>query len=192
VKPFIVYVIGATNAGKSTLMDAVKNDVTQGTVEVGKMMRAKYPPEHFAGQSNPAHTAVEAWQMYLDGIAQAEAAGKQAVWVDGQPRDMAQLAKVTATSDPRLFVHLWAPAEIREERARTRDAQDPAKLALSLTRLNGDLPALYNILTTLLLLDEPVLNVRSFQGFDPAHLVQSVRGHAAQARAKAMRGGSRP
>jgi predicted kinase len=187
MKPVIVYVIGATNAGKSTLMDAVRQDTTQGTIEVGKLMRAKYPPEHFAGQSNPAHTAAEAWQMYLDGLAAAEAAGKQAVWCDGQPRDMKQLLEVTSASTQRIFVHLWAPAEIREERARARDAADPAKLALSLERLNGDLPALYNILTTLLLLDEIVVNVRSYQGFDAPQLVQAVRTMAAQLRAKEMR-----
>jgi hypothetical protein len=175
--PILIYVIGATNAGKSTLMDAVRQDVTMGTIEVGKMMRAKYPPEHFAGQSNPKHTANEAWQMYLDGIAAQQ--DKTAIWCDGQPRDMVQLDAILCQSKvthPRFFVHLWCLTSVRERRAEKRDGQDPAKLALSMGRMQGDLPSLYEIISRLLLMDENLLTVgTSIPGYDPVQLVSMMR-----------------
>lgn len=172
--PTIVYVVGPTNAGKTHLMNAVHECPDMGTIEVGRMMRAKYPPEHFKGQNNPAHTAVEAWQMYLDGVAAQQ--DKAAIWCDGQPRDQKQMEAVLEEKNPRIFVHLWAPVAIREARARARDEHDPAKLALSLTRLNGDTPSSYDIITQLTLRDELVVNVRTdVPSYKPTNLIIAVR-----------------
>ena len=143
----LVFVIGPTNAGKTTLMDAGRKNPYVGLVEVGKMMRQKYPPEHFKGQANPKHTAVEAWQMFLDGIAAAEAANREIVLVDGQPRDDEQCTASMLMRQPKAYVNLWASVETREARAKARDGADPAKLALSMARLHGDLPKLYDVMS---------------------------------------------
>lgn len=183
----LIFVIGATNAGKSTLISAAK-EVGCGTVEVGKMMRAKYPPEYFQGQAAPTKTQGEAMQMMMDGIEQVRAQGpgmcldcqgkgylsgfgtttgllcqcrcsgtgvavRHLCFIDGQPRAMEQFRVCIALRDqgyPIAFCHLWAPLADREARARQRDSSDPAKLALSLSRLQGDMPVLYDITAELM------------------------------------------
>jgi hypothetical protein len=154
----LIFVIGATNAGKSTLIEAAKH-LGHGTVEVGKAMRAKHPPEYFQGSAAPEHTEIEAWQCLLDGIAASNLAhsikyapfgGERRAFcfIDGQPRSLKQYHKVRRDFPyyQTTFVHLWAPNTEREIRARNRDKGDPAKLALSLARLNGDIPVLYDML----------------------------------------------
>lgn len=147
--PYLVYVIGPTNAGKSTLLNYAATQPDVGLVEVGKMMRAKYPPEHFKGQSNPAHTAAEAWQMYLDGVHAHTVDPKLLVLIDGQPRDREQTSKILGERRPRLFLHLWAPEDVRRARAELRDAGHPGKLELSLQRMTNDPPQLYDVLSRL-------------------------------------------
>jgi hypothetical protein len=147
----LIFVIGATNAGKSTLLDSVRSYPGIGLVEVGKMMRAKYPPEHFAGQASPTHTAAEAWMMFGSRVIECAADGCRVAFVDGQPRDMTQCESILALPNPKLFLHLWAPIHVREERARKRDS-DPTvpdaenqKLQLALKRVIGDIPKLYDV-----------------------------------------------
>ncbi len=147
----LIFVIGATNAGKSTLLDTVRSYAGVGMIEVGKMFRAKYPPEHFKGHANPAHTQVEAWQMFLDSRKAWAEKGARVAFVDGQPRDLEQCKMALALPNPKRFIHLWAPISVREERARKRD-HDPVvpeaeneKLKLSLARVTGDLPKLYDV-----------------------------------------------
>lgn len=147
---FLLYLLGCTNAGKTTFIDAAPAD--WGRVEVGKQMRAKYPPSHFAGQSNPAHTALEAWAMYEDGIAAAERNGATIILIDGQPRDARQceaILKDDRHSGRRMFLHLWAPPGVLAMRARARDGGDSEKMALTTARLVNDIPPIYNILCRL-------------------------------------------
>ena len=161
----LIFVIGPTNAGKSTLIEAAKH-LGHGTVEVGKAMRKKHPPEYFAGQAAPDHTEIEAWQCMLDEMEIARmgcdplteqgavahlsgrAVGKQFCFIDGQPRSLKQYHKVRRDFPhyQTTFLHLWAPNTEREIRAMNRDKGDPARLKLSLARLNGDIPVLYDML----------------------------------------------
>ena len=159
----LIFVMGATNVGKSTIMDTVRSYPTLGTIEVGKLMRAKYPPEHFQGQGAPAHTQVEAWKMLTDGIADHAGARiiidrdevrREVIFVDGQPRNQEQTKWALALPNPKLFLHLWAPPEVREARARNRDKDDPAKLELSLKRLIDDPRVLFDCLTMIKLNSE--------------------------------------
>ena len=150
----LIFVMGATNVGKTTFMDLCRGYPRQvGLVEVGKLMRAKYPPEHFKGSGAPAHTQVEAWQMMTDGIA-AHAAGTDphvpsvgVVVIDGQPRNVEQTQWALAMPNPKVFLHLWCPPDVRQDRAQKRDAADPAKLELSMRRMIDDPRVLYDCLT---------------------------------------------
>lgn len=172
----LIFVIGATNAGKSTLIEAAKH-LGHGTVEVGKAMRAKHPPEYFKGSGAPEHTEIEAWQCMLDEMLLADqvrlpdgsgwqplpdgswvnhvtgafrfgAGAPRFCFIDGQPRSLRQFHRVRRDFPhyQTTFLHLWAPNTEREIRARNRDRFDAAKLELSLSRLNGDLPVLYDII----------------------------------------------
>ena len=147
----MAYIIGPTNSGKSTLLEAIALDQpTWGRIEIGKAMRAKYPPSHFQGQCNPAHTAVEAWEMFTAARNKYRGDMCPVVVVDGQPRDMTQCHDILEENVPaftRLFVHLYAPPDVLANRACTRDGGNPEKLRLSSARLTTDIPHLYNIIS---------------------------------------------
>jgi len=147
----IVHVIGVTCSGKSTLMDVARNRPLWGTVEVGKLMRAKYPPEYFAGQCNPTHTADEAWRMYLDGLEKNRKRGTVCCFVDGQPRDQSQFDEILQDKvDTHHFLHLWAPKGLLLLRSTERDGADEERLKLSSARIDNDVPALYMLLSQVL------------------------------------------
>lgn len=151
MKQHILFVIGITNSGKSTFLERMKrlrHDQVN-LVEVGKQMRAKYPPEYFQGQGAPEHTAKEAWAMMVEGVA----AGKgKFTLVDGQPRDIDQMEAIYAgyVNRPEYecrFLHLTAPYTILAKRANFRDGADPARYELTMERLKTDARSLYFILS---------------------------------------------
>jgi dephospho-CoA kinase len=197
----LVCCIGPTNAGKSTFIDAVKTAISSdgfqavdangvphlrrfATVEVGKLLRAKYGADYFKGQAAPDHTEKEAWKLCEDAVDEALHAGCSHVFIDGQPRRISQMEKMETLAGrllgpmrdldyPNLeFLHIYAPTEVRDARMVARDGDDPAKLALSKARLAGDIPALYDILSlisshrhTLYTLDTSLLSSGGYTGF---------------------------
>lgn len=172
--PILVCFIGPTNAGKTSLFDTVHAMKVKcvHTIEVGKFMRAKYPASYFKGQSNPKHTAEEAWNMFTDGLAKAhEDPECLLVFADGQPRDIQQFNDITRMQLQKIIVHLWAPEEERRRRAVERDGSDPKKLALSLARMIGDVPSLYDILSRAL---NHGYDVRSYDTSHPRYSASEV------------------
>lgn len=143
----LVFLMGATCAGKSTLIETVRPLPNFGVVEVGKALRKKYGEDYFKGQAAPEHTEREAWTIMLDGI--HDNLHKDFVLIDGQPRSVKQAYASMQLPHQKMYVHLWAPDAIRVSRSYKRDYLDEAKLRLSQARITGDLPALYNILTIL-------------------------------------------
>ena len=185
--PLMVYVIGPTNAGKTTLLDLCALQQTICTVEVGKMMRAKYPPSYFQGQSNPKHTADEAWQMYLDGVQRGiDSTECRLILCDGQPRDVKQTEDCIADKRfYKIYVHLWAPDAIREARADARDFDSPEALALSKARLVNDIPSNYGVLVRLLNAKETVWSYdTSSTTYSPRLLLDTLMSHAYHHRRK--------
>jgi hypothetical protein len=143
----IIFLMGATCAGKSTLIEHVRDLPDYGVVEVGKALRKKYGEDYFKGQAAPDHTEQEAWNIMLEGI--DINADKPFTLIDGQPRTEKQAYKSMHLPWRKLYVHLWAPNLVRCARSYQRDHADEAKLRLSQNRITGDLPALYNVLTIL-------------------------------------------
>lgn len=144
----IVFVMGPTCSGKSTFLRAASDFFEPGQlglVEVGKMMRAKYPPEHFQGQAAPKHTAGEAWQMCVDAITAHQVEGKRLILVDGQPRDRDQTINACAMYPKAKFLWLSAPLELRQTRALlTRDPDEYE--ALTKPRLTNDMIGHYDVM----------------------------------------------
>lgn len=151
----LVFVIGPTNAGKSSLL-AAAGRLGHTCIEVGKALRAKYmdpasphyAPDYFKGEAAPQHTALEAWTLMVNGIAAAPA--DRLIFVDGQPRDIQQCDEITEkyVLNPAyqvLFYNVYAPRDVRLARARARDT-DPDRLKLSMDRMDGDIPKLYEVL----------------------------------------------
>lgn len=145
-----IFLMGATNSGKTTIIRALEKDHRFGTVMVGKMLREKYGESYFDGQAAPEKTELEAVGMLAEGIGIARRDGKPYVIVDGQPRSLYQARLINSLVGTRaLYVHLWVPREVRETRARQRDAGHPDRLKLSLERLDGDIGPLFEVLNYL-------------------------------------------
>lgn len=176
----LIFVMGVTNTGKSTIMETMRGYEYAGVglVEVGKMMRAKYPPDYFKGQGAPQHTQTEAWKMMTDGIAAHADAGRKVVLIDGQPRNWEQMEWALAMPNPKTFLHLWAPPQTRLERAHKRDATDLEKLKLTLARLQDDVIKLYDIISFLHLRGERVeaIDTTSRQ-YAPFPVLKSIVNH---------------
>ena len=156
MRPALVFFIGPTNAGKTSILDAIRerDNPVVAFVEVGKLLRAKYldpnsayyNPDFFKGKAAPEHTEAEAYRLMVDGITASEVSGKRAVFIDGQPRSLGQLSSIMADyiDYPCQVIHVFCPRGERERRARLRDT-DSAKLALSLARMDGDVLDVYEI-----------------------------------------------
>lgn len=153
--PDLYFIMGPTCAGKSTFLHLARNVLGDKVelIEVGKMLRAKYPPEHFAGQNNPKHCAEEAWKLCEQGVLHARDRGKTIILVDGQPRDIPQVdlcfSQFPESEFNRHFVLIDCPIEEREARAREhRSGADLETLAIP--RLTNDMIAYYSVLVRLL------------------------------------------
>jgi hypothetical protein len=85
-------------------------------------------------------TEAEVMQILHQGILAGHTARKSVILVDGQPRNLSQLAYFRQTWTPSYvrYISLWASREVRETRARARDA-DPVALKLSLDRMDSEL-----------------------------------------------------
>jgi len=175
----LLHLLGCTGAGKTTILDALGTETAVGTVAVGRMFRAKYPPEYFQGQAAPKHTQDEALQMYQEGVQAEIAAGKSLVLIDGQPRDFSQVAAITSmwpTHAVRyLLVH--ATQEVRE--ARLRESRSGSNLELALNRLEGDYKGLHEVTTELLLAGKKIEVVDTGSlGFDVGALAKRLQSLA--------------
>lgn len=151
----LLFMMGPTCAGKSTLLANAHTRLPKniGLVEVGKELRAKYPPDYFAGQNNPTHTAAEAWDLCVKGVERECAAGKTHILIDGQPRDVAQVHRCLDQfpRNPKRFILLHASLAKRKERAMKHRSDDPKNLELAMQRLTNDMISYYDVIATLLL-----------------------------------------
>lgn len=159
---YIVPIMGTTCAGKSTLINKARarNNPKIGLVEIGKILRAKYPPEFFKGQAAPAHTQEEAWNLCFDAVNKHLEVGCELILIDGQPRDLRQLATMMKDPWPGLYqvwyVLLHASMEERERRARQDRADTQGNLDLALARIKNDMVNYYDILVHLHFYDKPL------------------------------------
>jgi hypothetical protein len=174
----LLFVTGATNAGKSTFlakMASARRDAV-GLVEVGKALRKKYGDAYFQGQAAPKHTAAEAWQLMVEGIDFLRATGRQVILIDGQPRDIEQADMIynEYAADPSYdveVVNLYCPTWVRRLRAERRDGGDAEKLKLSMARMEGDLPRLYEVLSVVM---QHGLNVLTFDTSLPSYDLDEI------------------
>lgn len=160
----IVPVMGPTCAGKSTFLDLFrrKNDPRIGLVEVGKALRLKYGADYFKGQAAPAHTQEEATSMCQSLIDQYLREQRYLILVDGQPRHMDQVALFSEhyNQHPRAavwYVWLHASREVRTQRAQA--SRTGASLDLALSRLDGDIVSMYDVLMHILTLPNKMISL---------------------------------
>ena len=173
-----IFVMGPTCAGKSTFLNAAVDEFGSkvGLVQVGKILRERYSPEHFAGQAGPEHTEQEAWSIFEEEYQRLEAQGCRVILVDGMPRNRSQVHKCLSyfnafTDD--LFLLLDAPKDIREHRAReSRSGSDLHDLTLP--RLTNDMIACYEVIAELVsycpVTDIVGLDTSNTDGLEPREL----------------------
>jgi energy-coupling factor transporter ATP-binding protein EcfA2 len=155
MRPNLIFVMGPTCSGKSTLLQiASQMSPSVGLVEVGKMLRAKYPPSHFAGQCNPAHTAGEAWDLCRSEVDRLTEGRKGIILVDGQPRDRHHVEKIYEHFVRKgkykvRFILVDAELAERERRARaSRSGEDLETLAIP--RLTNDMISNYTVMVEII------------------------------------------
>lgn len=154
-EPFLFCVMGMTCAGKSTLFDYFSDKISKGIlnfglIEVGKEMRKRYPPEHFQGQSNPKHTAQEAWQIFLGQYAEHKQSGKKIILCDGQPRDIDQTHAMVTDFPNAHYIMLDVPHNLRRARAVQRfPIEQKENHDLTMKRLYNDYRGGFEVLLTL-------------------------------------------
>lgn len=179
----IWFIMGPTCSGKSTFLrtaEAYFKPGDLGLVEVGKMMRAKYPPEYFKGQAAPSHTAREAWEMCSTKIDEHRTAGKRIVLVDGQPRDGHQALKASVLYPNARY--LWLSASLEVRRARGESTRDPEEFkTLTEPRLTNDMIQHYETMWSLVMMDKAdrivAVPTANPDGKDPAELFGTVLGY---------------
>lgn len=152
---FLCFVLGATCVGKSTFLNKIKDWLGDQChlIEVGKALRAKYPPEYFEGQGSPAKTQAEAIKLVRQGISAGEEAGVRLIIVDGQPRDLEQSdvlqsPEICHPQRHRFAIELVCPRKERIARAHGRDI-DGAKLQLALERMDADVWKLHEVVLSI-------------------------------------------
>jgi hypothetical protein len=144
-------ILGITNAGKTTLMEYIEqNCPTFGTIQIGKEMRKRHPPEYFGGLAAMPHTEKEVWEIFDDQLKAAEDSGKRCVVIDGQPRLASQVTEVEERLWNIRYIQIVAPHEVLMERAQKR-AKDAANLELSMKRLVNDYQQLYYVIAEIML-----------------------------------------
>lgn len=168
--PQIVHLMGPTGAGKSTLLRAIEYGWPQltGTVEIGKLLRAKYGDGYFKGQAAPEHTQAEAWALYIEHVEKAIVDGKKIILVDGQPRDISQAVGCVdqdwSVDVDRRFVWVDAPEEQRLGRVTERDAGNDDALELARDRMTNDYRNCYLVFVELLRRGVPMEMVDTSSG----------------------------
>jgi adenylate kinase family enzyme len=156
----IIFVMGPTNVGKSHFINKMASEAKNvGLVEVGKYLRAKYPPEKFEGQMD--FSELKAENIMIEHIEHRIQEGFGTVIVDGQPRSDVQVDRahdfLTNTAYPvnPVFVLLECPDEIRRERMLKRDKNN-SDLQLSQARFQRDKDQYVAILDKIRSLNHPI------------------------------------
>lgn len=169
-------IMGPTCAGKSTLLQQVqeRQNESVGVVEVGKVLRDKYPPSYFEGQGAPKKTREEAWDICVSGIVHNWLAGRHQILIDGQPRSLDQVhqmagilthlrRRLDADQMPHnvdiTYIYLYCHEEVSMMRASKRDGNSPEKLNLALKRIDNDRQRNHDIILEFLKHNTPLVVV---------------------------------
>lgn len=168
----LISVMGVTNTGKSTLLTEAAKLEDVGLIEVGKELRRRHPPEYFNGFAAMKHTEDEAWEIFDEQYAAAEAAGCRVCLVDGQPRMVEQVKRIIMYGKNRKAfggmersfsaIILYADRGLLDYRAKHRDADNERALELNMKRLSNDFEQLLPVLATMLEFKDRIANVATF------------------------------
>lgn len=173
MKPTIVFIMGPTCSGKSTFLNYCKEQEPDrvGVIEVGKLFRAKYPPEYFEGFAALEKTRQEAWDIFTECLYQNFTRKLDLILVDGQPRDISQVKAVlesqfvqiprrvnpdsTETILPPItwrkrFFYFYCPREVQQQRAENRHPTGGKELTLAQVRIDNDRLLYHDVLVALM------------------------------------------
>lgn len=150
----ILYVLGVTCSGKSTLIKKIEAErAGSRSCLIGQVLRSKYPPEFFRGMAALPDTEPEVIKILQDAIEEFLSSNDTLLMVDGAPRlqPCFEFCSKVAESVPSYYLLLDVTcAEELDRRSKGRDSDNPEKLRLSQTRINTDKQLGYDILVSIL------------------------------------------
>lgn len=121
----LICITGPSCAGKSTLIDQIRALRPQwASIHVGRELRRRYPPQHFAGRDARADTEAEVWEIFDQQLAEARASGAPVTLVDGQPRLATHYIRLQDRDRHWCLIELLPPLATLLERARARSGAD--------------------------------------------------------------------
>jgi hypothetical protein len=173
----LIFFLGPTNVGKTTLIEYCIKEYKAHGVFVGRILRQKYGEDFFKGQAAPEHTKIESLEIMSNGINEGINLNKELILVDGQPRSDDQLNYIIINYlDHQLkdlevnFLLLHCSDSIRKRRMEDRDTE-PEKRKLAEQRFYGDLPQVYKLTHDLITFGcrniiYPIDSENSFYEFD--------------------------
>jgi adenylate kinase family enzyme len=146
----ILFLMGTTCSGKSTVTEELAKYKGVRVVQIGKELRAKYGENYFNGQASPAHVEDEAMEIYLQNVDMAIAEGAALLVVDGQPRNPSQASYLQSylAGYKKHFVILHSDRSERE--ARALKSRNGASQELALSRLSNEYEDSYETVLKLL------------------------------------------
>lgn len=153
-KKTALFLLGITNSGKSTLLHKFQSELQCGTVEVGKEMRRRHPPEYFKGRGAMQETEEEALQIFKQQFfVGTQADQPNLVVIDGQPRMLSQIEPCFSYAQslgyiPKVGV-LGCSDEKIKQRIQQRDTTRQA-FELSMKRMVNDKVQLHEVLVELI------------------------------------------
>lgn len=167
----VISIMGSTGSGKTTIVQEAmaSDDPYVSGVQVGQIMRKRYPPEKFRGLACLPETEEEVRALLLEALIDADFHQVRYFFVDGQPRSVGQYEWLHDLRREMKFdwcaFYLTVPRDVQIARLRKRDMQ-PSAYELALQRIVNDEQQL-----------APVLDVITEQG-DTLRLSDTSKGFA--------------
>lgn len=143
----LICVCGVTCSGKDTFVERAAELYPRivGTIQVGKEMRLRHPPEYFKGLGAMADTEPETWAIFDEQYKRMEGQGKSIIFVSGMPRLKGQVEKLQRYCDP-TFLFLYVSEDVLSKRLDERFKNNPSARELSIKRMVNDKIQLYDIM----------------------------------------------
>ncbi len=178
---YFIAVIGATASGKSTFIDFAKKQYPDyfTSINIGQILRAKYPPEYFEGQGTLDKTEDEVRKLVEDAVKEFVSSDKQVLLIDGQPRNQDQIEFLEVLQqryeiDGTVFVWVSCTDGERERRGSSR-SQTQGELELFNSRKIADKISIHNVLFDVLDRENTVITCDTSQMDVEREMLWTVR-----------------
>lgn len=153
---YLVSVLGVTASGKTTFIDFAKKqcpDLVR-SVNIGQILRAKYPPSYFEGKDSMPKTEQEVQEILEDYVREFNSSESEVLLIDGQPRTIHQIDFLEHLIDKYKLdgiQYVWVDClDAEREKRGTKRSKTEDELELFNARKVGDKISVFEVLFSLL------------------------------------------